>query len=82
MIHDAQQQKKKVYTDNGMKWQPEVIEWWYGVQPLAKKASKKRKKKKIQEREMLVNNSQRVTKRILEYSRYLHQKENIKQSTR
>lgn len=46
MIHDAQQQKKKVYTDNGMKWQPEVIEWWYGVQPLAKKASKKRKKKK------------------------------------
>lgn len=65
-----------------MKWQPEVIEWWYGVQPLAKKASKKRKKKKIQEREMLVNNSQRVTKRILEYSRYLHQKENIKQSTR
>lgn len=28
-----------------MKWQPEVIEWWYGVQPLAKKASKKREKK-------------------------------------
>lgn len=24
MIHDAQQKKKK-YTDNGMKWQPEVI---------------------------------------------------------
>lgn len=66
-----------------MKWQPEVIEWWYGVQPLAKKASKKKEKKiYIQEREMLVNNSQRVTKRILEYSRYLHQKENIKQSTR
>lgn len=30
---------------------------------------------------MLVNNSQRVTKRILEYSRYLHQKEKIKRST-
>lgn len=30
-----------------MKWQPEVIEWWYGVQPLAKKASKKKEEKKI-----------------------------------
>lgn len=36
--------KKKKYTDNGMRWQPAAIQWWYGTQPLAKKASKKRKK--------------------------------------
>lgn len=75
MIHDAQQKKKK-YTDNGMKWQPEVI----GVvvrYTATGRDNKQEKKKNIRDKKKKLVNSLVTMKKNLEYSRHLHRKQKM-----